>query len=213
MAQLAANLLLTEHLKVRTKGWRLSCWSQIADLRDSYRVDVPFLTSHMRHLNASALFLKVHTLQSQQPSSEGFDCLFGLEVKTKSETAHWSKDHAEQERKNTYLQLQLHHYCRCVSSQIVVIKQQTAAMNSSVQELYPLTDDYLNKALLRTSATFLPCGALLVSHLQKYQINAVENARCYGWKQAFIRRSAVVSRNSGRWRSVMWHGPIQSPLR
>lgn len=67
-----------------------------------------------------------------------------------------------------------------VSSQIVVIKQHTAAMNSSVQELYPLTDVYLNKALLRISATFLPCGALLVSHLQKYQINAVENDRCYG---------------------------------
>lgn len=26
---------------------------------------LPFLTSHMRHLNASAVFLKVHTLQSQ----------------------------------------------------------------------------------------------------------------------------------------------------
>lgn len=219
MARLTANLVLTEHLaarawlKARIKGWRLSGSSQIADLSGSYRVDVPFLTSHMRHLNASALFLNVHTLQSQQPSSEGFDCLFGLEVKTKSDTAHWSKDHAEQEWKDTNLQLKFNHYCPYVSSQIVVIKQQTAAMNSSVQELHPLTDDYRNNALLRISATFLPCGTLLVSHLQKYQINAVENARCYGWKQAFIRRSAVVSRNSGRWRLVMWYGPIHSPLR
>lgn len=30
-----------------------------------YLVDVPFLTSQMLHLNASAVFLKVHTLQSQ----------------------------------------------------------------------------------------------------------------------------------------------------
>lgn len=130
MARLTANLFLTEHLaarawlKARIKGWRLSGSSQIADLSGSYRVDVPFLTSHMRHLNASALFLNVHTLQSQQPSSEGFDCLFGLKVKTKSETAHWSKDHAEQEWKDTNLQLKFNHYCPYVSSQIVVIKQQ-----------------------------------------------------------------------------------------
>ncbi len=30
-----------------------------------FRVLVPFLTSHIEHLNASALFLNVHTLQSQ----------------------------------------------------------------------------------------------------------------------------------------------------
>lgn len=30
-----------------------------------YLVDVPFLTSQMLHLKASAVFLKVHTLQSQ----------------------------------------------------------------------------------------------------------------------------------------------------
>jgi len=34
----------------------------------------------MLHLKASALFLKVHTLQSQKPSSAaGLACLFGLE--------------------------------------------------------------------------------------------------------------------------------------
>lgn len=38
----------------------------------SYLVDVPFLTSHIMHLKASAVFLYVHTLQSQNPSSEGF---------------------------------------------------------------------------------------------------------------------------------------------
>lgn len=50
----------------------------------SYRVDVPFLTSHIMHLNASAVFLKVQTLQSQQPSSDGgLQCLFGLQTKHK----------------------------------------------------------------------------------------------------------------------------------
>lgn len=45
----------------------------------SHRVDVPLRTSHIRHLKASALFLKVHTLQSQYPSSDdGFGCRFGL---------------------------------------------------------------------------------------------------------------------------------------
>lgn len=44
-----------------------------------FRVDVPFLTSHIMHLNASALFLNVQTLQSQYPSSEeGLVCRFGL---------------------------------------------------------------------------------------------------------------------------------------
>lgn len=37
-----------------------------------FLVDVPFLTSHIMHLKASAVFLYVHTLQSQNPSSEGF---------------------------------------------------------------------------------------------------------------------------------------------
>lgn len=46
----------------------------------TYLVEVPFLTSQMLHLKASALFLKVHTLQSQKPSSAaGLACLFGLE--------------------------------------------------------------------------------------------------------------------------------------
>lgn len=35
-------------------------------------------TSHMRHLNASAEFLYVHTLQSQKFSSIAFDCRFLL---------------------------------------------------------------------------------------------------------------------------------------
>lgn len=42
-------------------------------------MEVPFRTSQMLHLKASALFLKVQTLQSQKPSSAaGFACLFGL---------------------------------------------------------------------------------------------------------------------------------------
>lgn len=89
----------------------------------------------------------------------------------------------------------------------------TNIRHEQLQELHPLTDVYLNKALFRISATVLPCGALLVSHLQKYQISAVENDRCYGWKHAFIRRSAVVKRNSDRMTlgHVIW--PIQSPLK
>lgn len=44
-----------------------------------FLVEVPFRTSQMLHLKASALFLKVQTLQSQKPSSAaGFACLFGL---------------------------------------------------------------------------------------------------------------------------------------
>lgn len=46
----------------------------------AYLVEVPFLTSQMLHLKASALFRKVQTLQSQKPSSAaGFACLFGLQ--------------------------------------------------------------------------------------------------------------------------------------
>lgn len=57
----------------------------------TYLVDVPFLTSHMRHLNASALFLNVHTLQSQYPSSEdGLDVRFGLHInKTRNTSREW----------------------------------------------------------------------------------------------------------------------------
>jgi len=39
---------------------------------DEYRVEVPFLTSHIPHLNASGEFLYVQTEQSQMPSSIGF---------------------------------------------------------------------------------------------------------------------------------------------
>lgn len=53
-------------------------------------------------------------------------------------------------------------------------------MNSSVQELHPLTDVYLNRALPRISAIVLPCRALLVSHLQNYEIIVIENDRRYG---------------------------------
>ena len=37
----------------------------------AYLVLVPFRTSHMEHLNASALFLKVQMGQSQAPSASG----------------------------------------------------------------------------------------------------------------------------------------------
>lgn len=51
----------------------------------THRVEVPFLTSHIKHLKASALLRKVQTLQSQYPSSEeGFGCRFGLRRHTRA---------------------------------------------------------------------------------------------------------------------------------
>ena len=40
-------------------------------MKVAYLVLVPFRTSHMEHLNASALFLKVQMGQSQAPSASG----------------------------------------------------------------------------------------------------------------------------------------------
>lgn len=54
-------------------------------------MEVPLRTSHIRHLKASALFLKVQTLQSQYPSSEeGFGCRFGLRGDTHRSHTHTS---------------------------------------------------------------------------------------------------------------------------
>ena len=49
--------------------------------RFPYLVDVPFLTSHMEHLKASALFLKVQTEQSQKfpPSPASGECAAAAE--------------------------------------------------------------------------------------------------------------------------------------
>lgn len=55
------------------------CWETSWETGRGFLVDVPFLTSHIMHLKASAVFLYVHTLQSQNPSSEeGFGWRFGL---------------------------------------------------------------------------------------------------------------------------------------
>lgn len=60
-------------------------------------MEVPFLTSQMLHLKASALFLKVQTLQSQKPSSAaGFACLFGLQ--SSEEWGKGEKRDREQEK-------------------------------------------------------------------------------------------------------------------
>lgn len=40
-------------------------WESEGERELRYLVDVPFLTSQMLHLKASAVFLKVQTLQSQ----------------------------------------------------------------------------------------------------------------------------------------------------
>lgn len=56
-----------------------TCWATSWEFILGFLVDVPFRTSQMLHLKASALFLKVQTLQSQNPSSAvGLACLFGL---------------------------------------------------------------------------------------------------------------------------------------
>lgn len=56
-----------------------TCCATSWELIRGFLVEVPFLTSQMLHLKASALFRKVQTLQSQNPSSAaGFACLFGL---------------------------------------------------------------------------------------------------------------------------------------
>ena len=62
----------------------------------NYRVDVPFRTSHIMHLNASALFLYVQTLQSQYPSSaEGLGCRFGLQTKQTHRVQWFRRDNTE----------------------------------------------------------------------------------------------------------------------
>ena len=50
------------------RAW--ACWAATTSgLSLGFRVEVPFRTSHMAHLKASGLFLKVQTLQSHAPSS------------------------------------------------------------------------------------------------------------------------------------------------
>lgn len=93
---------------------------------------------------------------------------------------------------------------------IVVIKQQTAAMSRTAQGLHPLTDVSPNNALIGTSATVLPCGTLLVSHLRCIKSMRLKNDRCYRWKHAFIRRSAAVERNSGR--TSLGHVTCRHPI-
>lgn len=57
------------------RNWLATCWATSCGLMRGFRVDVPFRTSHMRHLNASALLRYVHTLQSQKLSSRAaFAC-------------------------------------------------------------------------------------------------------------------------------------------
>ena len=70
------------------KAW--ACWSAtISGFSRGFRVDVPFRTSHIEHLKASALFLNVHTLQSQVASSRSRSAAAGtllLEVRFRLES-------------------------------------------------------------------------------------------------------------------------------
>ena len=59
-----------------------ACWAATrSGFKRGFRVEVPFRTSHIAHLKASGLFLKVQTLQSQAPSSGAGPLLrFRLEI-------------------------------------------------------------------------------------------------------------------------------------
>ena len=65
-----------------------------------YLVEVPFLTSHISHLYASGEFLKVHTLQSQKPSSRTLACLFDLGQKVKFTTQYLCSFYAHELKQN-----------------------------------------------------------------------------------------------------------------
>lgn len=71
--------LLEVALVAGTYCWA-TCWATSCGLMRGLRVDVPLRTSHIRHLNASAVFLNVHTLQSQKLSSNTLACLFVLRI-------------------------------------------------------------------------------------------------------------------------------------
>ena len=59
-----------------------ACWAATrSGLMRGFLVEVPFRTSHIEHLKASALFLKVQTLQSQVPSSASEAALAFAEVR------------------------------------------------------------------------------------------------------------------------------------
>lgn len=56
-------------LLVAGRNWLATCWATNCGLIRGFLVEVPLRTSHIKHLNASAVFLNVHTLQSQKFSS------------------------------------------------------------------------------------------------------------------------------------------------
>jgi len=60
-----------------------SCCATMCWLSRGFLVDVPFRTSHIKHLKASGVLVKVHTLQSQRSSCNAFamrfrDCIVDL---------------------------------------------------------------------------------------------------------------------------------------
>lgn len=67
-------------LLVAGRNWVATCCATNWGLIRGLRVDVPFRTSHIRHLNASAVFRNVHTLQSQKLSSRTLAARFARRI-------------------------------------------------------------------------------------------------------------------------------------
>lgn len=67
-------------LLVAGRNWLATCWATSCGFILGFLVEVPFLTSHIRHLKASAVFLNVHTLQSQKLSSNTLAERFALRI-------------------------------------------------------------------------------------------------------------------------------------
>lgn len=209
LPQLTANLIRAEHLAVRASLQR-RIKHGVCPARSSLLISVV--------LTGLTSLSWRHTWGTWTPPRCSWTCTryspnnHRLRALTAFLALRWEKNQTQNivEKRSAFTAQNQSFLALCFQSDSC---NKAAAMNSSVQELYPLTDVYLKRLNFWYRRQFLPCRALLVSHLQKYQINAAENDRCYGGKHAFIRRSAVVERNSGRWRSVMWYDPIQSPLR
>lgn len=67
-------------LLVAGRNWLATCWATSCGLIRGFLVEVPLRTSHIKHLKASAVFLKVHTLQSQKLSSTTLGARFARRI-------------------------------------------------------------------------------------------------------------------------------------
>lgn len=197
LTQKAANVIVTEHLTVRGRARHSPLTSAL----------LTGLTSlSWRHTWGTWTPPRCSwTCTRCSPSNHRLRALPAFLAFTRKQNKKHRVNATSNERKGRHFQLKI-----VFPRRIVVIKQQTAAMSSTALALHPLTDVSLNKALIGTSATVLPCGTLLVSHLRSIKSMRLKNDRCYGWKHAFIRRSAVVERNSGR--ATLGHVTRRHPI-